>query len=262
MQRFANIMHGRGIDAFAVIRSMSEAAANAKNPGPVRAMITGMLTHIAADSIFHPLVYHETGNYHDPDSALRTRAVQQHRRFETALDVYLAGTLKNIRNFSLKRIMSGCDVPVPALLREAFVTAADDFTCPQLPAGLLQALQTFKRMQALYTVPFICLIAERMHPVLSDKAREITALFYCPGSARQALDLHGPHSIPDPETGTQRTCSIRMLYEEAVTLSLELCNELGPALLGKTAFHSPRKRINGDGPLPDACMNAPEPEHA
>lgn len=262
MHRFANIMHGRGIDAFAVIRSMSEAAARAQNPGPVRAVIIGMLTHIAADSIFHPFVYHETGNYRDPDPALRTRAVQQHRRFETALDVYLAGTLKNIRSFSLKRIMSGCEVPVPILLREAFVTAADDFTVPQLPAGLLQALKTFKRMQALYTMPFINHIVERIHPVLPDSAREITALFYCPRSARQALNLHGPQSIPDPKTGLVRTCTIRSLYEQAVALSLELCSELGPTVLGTAAFQTPRQRINGDGPLPDTGMYAPETERA
>jgi hypothetical protein len=262
MQRFANIMHGRGIDAFSVIHSMSTAATMTQNPAPVRAMIIGMLTHIAADSIFHPLVYHETGNYRDPDPALRTRAVQQHRRFETALDVYLAGTLANIRNFSLRRMMRDCEIPVAVLLREAFITAADDFTCPGLPDGLLQALQTFKRMQAVYTQPFIGRIAEFMHPVLPHKSREITALFYCPASARQALNLHGPHSIPDPGTGSLRTCSIRELYDKAVALSLELCSELGPAVLGKAAFQSPRKRINGDGRVPDTPMNVQEPEHA
>jgi hypothetical protein len=159
-------------------------------------------------------------------------------------------------------MMRDCEIPVPALLREAFITAADDFTCPQLPAGLLQALKTFRTMQAFYTMPVINHIAERMHPVLPDKAREITALFYCPHSAKQALTLHGPQSIPDPETGELKTCSIRLLYEETITLSLELCNELGPALLGKSAFQSPREHINGDGPLPDISIDDLEPEHA
>ena len=75
-------------------------------------MLIGMLTHSAADSCFHPLVYQETGNYYDPDPAQRTRAVQLHRRFETMLDVYLAGTMANIKSFSLKHIMRNCELPV------------------------------------------------------------------------------------------------------------------------------------------------------
>jgi len=255
---FADVMHGRGIDPFASIKSITEAAATAHHPGPIRAMVIGMLTHIAADSCFHPLVYHETGNYHDPDPAKRSHAVQLHRRFETTLDVYLAGTLTNIRTFSLKRIMRCCELDVSTLLHEAFTTSAVGFSCPQLPYGLLHSLKIFRHMQSLYTMPVIPHVLESLHAMLPGSAREITALFYLPGCVKQAPGLHGPRSVPDPETGTTRSSSILELYDEAIQLSLRLCRELEPALLGTAPFNAPQTNIQPD------CATQPDtktPEH-
>jgi hypothetical protein len=249
---FADAMHGRGTDPLTIIGSVAAAAAQARHPGPVRAMLIGMLTHSVVDNCFHPLVYQETGNYYDTDPAQRTHAVQMHRRFETMLDVYLAGTLSNIRSYSLKHIMHCCELPVRMLLQEAFTTASVDCACPRLQDALLHCLNVFKRMQSLYAMPFITHVVEMLHPLLPARMREIAALFYLPGCVKQAPCLHGPMPLTDSTTGEERTVTILELYDRSIQLSLNLCRELEPALLGAAPFVVPEPHLNPDCALPDA----------
>lgn len=259
MLDFADAIHDRGTDTFSIIGSITRAAAQARHPGPLRALLIGMLTHSAVDSCFHPLVFHETGNYYNPDPAQRTRAVQMHRLFETTLDVYLAGTLTNIKTFSLKRIMRCCELPVHTLLQEAFASASIDCACPQLPDALLHCLNVFGRMQALYAMPIITHTLEVLHPLLPAKAREIAALFYVPSCVKQAPCLHGPRTLADYETNEEHTVTILELYERAIQLSLNLCRELEPALLGTAPFAAPQQHLGPDFALQDArpdCQGA------
>jgi len=45
-----------------------------------------MVSHIAVDAVFHPLVYYSTGDYYDRDAERRRLARTQHRLFEVYLD--------------------------------------------------------------------------------------------------------------------------------------------------------------------------------
>lgn len=250
MSDFADALHGRGHDPFAVIGSLAQAAAQTRHAGPLRALLIGMLTHIAADSCFNPLVYHATGNYYDPDPVKRSIAVQLHRSFETALDVYLAGTRASVATYSLKHYIRCCEVQVSKILQEAFAPAAGDLTFPNLPDALLHCLRVFSRMQTMYAAPVPTRILELLYPLLPAGGREIAALFYLPRWVRQAPGLHGPKSFPDPE-GRSVTYSILELYRRSIALSLELCREMEACLLGKQPFSPPRKRIAPD-PHPQA----------
>jgi hypothetical protein len=250
MSGFTESLHAEGAQTFTIINCLTEAANQSRNPDPIRAMIIGMLTHMAADSCFHPLIYHETGNYFDPDPVKRTRAVQLHRKFETTLDVYLAGTLANIKTFSLKHFMRCCELKVSTLLQDAFTKASNVFTCPQLPNALLHSLTIFSRMQGLYANPAVTNILESLHVFMPDAAREIAALFYMPGTVKQAPGLHGQRSIPEPETGNMRTVTILELYNNSIQSSLNLCRELEPALMGTAPLTVPGHSCNPDIPLP------------
>jgi len=251
MPGFANALHGRGCDPFAVIGSVAEAAAQARHPGPVRALLIGMLSHLAVDGCFHPLVYHATGNYYDPEPAKRSISVQKHRGFETALDVYLAGTLANVKTFSLSRYLHCCELQVSKLMQEAFHQAMRDFSLPDLPNALLHCLRVFSRMQSMYAAPVLANIINLFYPLLPASGREIAALFYLPRWVRQVPGLHGPHSFPDSGTGQTITASILELYRRAIELSCGLCRELEPCLLGTRAF-SPPIRISPYS-HPQAC---------
>jgi hypothetical protein len=217
----------------------------------VHALLIGMLSHMAADSCFHPLVYHATGNYYDPDPVKRSLCIQRHRGFEAALDVYLAGTYAAVRTFSLKRYMRCCEVPVPMLLHEAFQHAALDFGLPDLPDALRHCLKLFSRMQSLYADPVCTGMLARLYPLLPAGGREIAALFYLPDQVRQVPALHGIRSFTDFE-GRTVTCSILELYRKAVELSRALCRALEPCLNGTQPFRHPRMQL-----VACACPQAP-----
>ncbi len=229
MSVIADAIHGKGHDVFALLESVAATSAETEQSGPTLSLLIGMISHIAADSCFHPLIYHETGNYDDPDPVRRTRAVQLHRRFETILDVYLAGTLKNIKTFSLKKIIRECEHDIPALLLNAFMETADEFDCPELPEGMLYSLRNFARMQSLYANPLITRILQTLYPCLPAGMREITSLFYLPRFIRLAPELHDQWTISDPETGGQRSVTIRELYSNSVQLAIDLCQKIIPA---------------------------------
>lgn len=54
--------------------------------------IAGMLSHIATDQVFHPLVYYITGNYYAEEAHERRRAQYRHRLFEVYLDQWYLRT--------------------------------------------------------------------------------------------------------------------------------------------------------------------------
>ncbi len=61
--------------------------------------VGGYLTHVAADTIFHPYIYSITGYYYDKNPSLQKEYQRNHRLFETIMDIYI---LNNIYKLSLK----------------------------------------------------------------------------------------------------------------------------------------------------------------
>ena len=61
--------------------------------------VAGYLTHVAADTIFHPYIYSITGHYYNPDIKLQKLAQRNHRIFETKMDQFI---LERIYKMSLK----------------------------------------------------------------------------------------------------------------------------------------------------------------
>lgn len=98
------VIHGRyGNDNSVHVRWMLEQCVRIKeeSPGslePLFAFLCGYLTHVAADTVFHPYVYSVSGNYYHPEPEERTRAEGRHRLFETMLDFHIL----QLRNQSLQ----------------------------------------------------------------------------------------------------------------------------------------------------------------
>jgi len=261
MSVIADAIHGKGHDLFTLIENVAATTVTTDNSGPDLALLVGMISHIATDSCFHPLICHETGNYNDSDPVRRTRAVQLHRRFETILDVYLAGTLTNIKTFSLKKIMHGCERTVPKLVLNAFMQTAEDFDCPKLPEGILNCLQNFARIQSLYSNPLVTRILQTLYPCLPARMREIASLFYLPRFIRMAPELHDEWTMPDPETGSQRSTTIRELYSNSVELGIELCHKMVP-VCGALPAAASRAHANSEVSDSDRQSESGEPCNA
>ncbi len=94
MARLGDQLHGKGVaDVFAPIkRVLSGVAGGSKRPSPAIAFAAGGLTHLAADTIFHPAVFYFTGFASHPNTAVSGSYMFKHRGFEAALDQSLMGT--------------------------------------------------------------------------------------------------------------------------------------------------------------------------
>ena len=88
-------IHGRdGNDTMLHVFALLDHAKAIQSVLPVKAskifaFTCGFLTHIAADTIFHPYIYSITGNYYADDLKERRLASSRHRLFESCLDQYI-----------------------------------------------------------------------------------------------------------------------------------------------------------------------------
>lgn len=79
--------HGTGGDSYERFRALLARKDTLGAPG--LAFGFGALTHLAADVVFHPLVFSWTGDAEAPDRGLRLGWLYRHQACETALDVHL-----------------------------------------------------------------------------------------------------------------------------------------------------------------------------
>jgi len=90
LENMANQLHGvDGENTFLPLIEMMETALSQNNKRTQLALLLGMLTHVVADSIFHPMVYYMSGNYFAEDPDEQDKAVFRHRLVETAIDRWL-----------------------------------------------------------------------------------------------------------------------------------------------------------------------------
>ncbi len=69
--------------------------------------VLGYLTHVALDTVMHPLVYYFSGNYYAHEHRERLRAEARHRAIETVLDLYnLASINSDLRQYRAMKKMA------------------------------------------------------------------------------------------------------------------------------------------------------------
>lgn len=65
--------------------------------------VLGYLSHVALDTVMHPIVYHYAGNYYAADRREKLRSEARHRAIETVLDLYnLAAIDSDLKKFRAK----------------------------------------------------------------------------------------------------------------------------------------------------------------
>ena len=82
--RWGEVIHDNPVNSYAPIVNVIRRFPHV--PDNVLAFLLGVITHIHADSSFHPMVYYITGNPVHPEG--RETARIRHQTFETFLDIY------------------------------------------------------------------------------------------------------------------------------------------------------------------------------
>lgn len=219
-----------GEDSFDILRlQAAHVRENAGKPLPA-AVFVGLCSHIFADAELHPLVYHLTGNYYDPDERARTLAVQRHRALEALLDMVAAeaggsggGGAEAVLDQSLKALVAGLEGPLELAWPAANLARLAGCQPEAAKKALLESLDTYQTMQGLCRVQFLARLLRDLSPLLPAQAREIAALFYAPQLYEQRAAVSGAMGYRHPVTGEGLRASLPELMERAARRTADFC---------------------------------------
>lgn len=248
LERLAHRLHGAdGEDTFTLIRLQAEHAAEADTL-LARSLLVGMVSHLYADAVMHPLVWHLSGDYYSPIPAEKSAARQRHRALEALMDMVVCPGMLGRSRYSLRLMLRRCPRILDGLPVSRLGSMAN--MPPSATASALgRAWATYAILQAAYSNRFLARTAFTLRPALPRPAAELSALFYAPQLLRQADALTGPVTFLHPVTGRSNTTSLDELMDQAAVRAAALCHRLEPAV-----FDSARLDLDDAGPSMDAGL--------
>jgi hypothetical protein len=226
MARYRNISHSlhgaNGEDTYDQIRHFTTSIQENPCNRQFLAFLLGVLTHIKTDMVFHPMVYYLTGNLMHPDPSIRSEAIQQHRRFESLVDLYFCRESKDVKKYTIKPILKDLEIPASRIIELSLQGIGLNATLPDIHNIFVRALNNFRILQKCYRCRPLARFLCSMAPFLSKPAREFIALFYPPQLDRMLPRVSGAISYMNPITGDIENSRLDDLLEEAVRQSVML----------------------------------------
>ena len=202
LEKLAHRLHGAdGHDTYDLIRLQAAHAATADNQPLAAALLVGMVSHLFADAVIHPLVWHLSGHYYADKPGEKTLARQHHRALESLMDMAFCPAMLRRPLFSIRRLLRSVGaglfdaLPIDGLAEMANVPAE------ATRSGLCASLHVHAGFQTAYQIAPLARLLFMLMPVLPDTAREIATLFYAPQLMAQAGRIAGPIDHRHPVTG-------------------------------------------------------------
>jgi hypothetical protein len=238
MARYRNIAHSlhgdNGEDAYNQIRHFTAAMQEKPYSEQLLAFLLGVVTHIRTDMVFHPMVYYLTGNPRHAEPSMRSEAIQQHRRFESLMDLYFCGESKDLKKYTIKSILKDLEIPAPQIIELSLQGIKLNATLPSINYIFARALKNFQILHKSYRcrtlAHFLCSIT----PFASKAAREFIALFYPPQLYQMIPRVSGVLSYKNPITGDIKNSRLDDLLEEAVMQSVILARRIEEKIITGT----------------------------
>lgn len=225
---WGEIIHGRDAeDTMLHVVALLDQSRSLRENDPRRssqllAFACGFLTHIAADTIFHPYVYSSTGNYYAPDPLERKHAESRHRLFETCMDYHILGLRnQNLREFQLSaRIALRSDEKkaiLPAYADALRIGHGIDVDADHVRRIVQRACRKANRIVGLFQNRLLSRLIVWLNRGLNGALDTIASAVYGPHRARAHLDFENLPATPHPVTGEQmKGGDVRDLIEKAV----------------------------------------------
>ena len=181
LESLSHTLHGAaGQDTFTLIRMQGEHAASSPNALLPAALLVGMVSHLFADVVMHPLVWHLTGNYYADDPAAKSRARQCHRALESLMDMVACPDMLGHGQYRLRRMLKAC----PDLIDQGLpVASLADLAGMNHKAARIQlatAWSTFAILQSAFPRTITARTLFALRPYLPRFLAEIATLFYAP----------------------------------------------------------------------------------
>ena len=240
----ADEFHGtKGEDTYRLIRDIFQAAQTSKNREPLLALMVGVISHIQADSSFHPLVYYVSGDYDHPDSVKRAKAVGSHRRFESLMDLYFCGGPSELKTYLLKTYLQRAEALPHDLFEQALDQIASSKGWPNLSDVMVRAFNFFGFMQGLSHNQTLSLVLYGLDRFSPDILRELIALFYGPQLNKKMPMMSEPIPYKNPVTGQESTQRLKEIFRIAVEKTVRICKTIEPAIINNEPLP-----LSGPGP--------------
>jgi hypothetical protein len=240
-------LHGKGVDdVFAPIKRILDGGTSL----PAIAFAAGALSHVAADTTFHPAVFYFTGFASHPDRAINGTHIFRHRTFEVAMDLHLLvehglGIERKVKHL-FARVAARPDAKEGMGALASFYAGAGQSPAREEAARIIhQAGKT----QSLFSSAPLCLLARLLNLRNAGKNSDLSGLFYGRSSQWQS-HFTAPRPYRDPISGAQGIFDVRAFFERAVHRALSLFAALERAVEGDAnAFPYPGPNLDSDHPV-------------
>ncbi|BCS90305.1 zinc dependent phospholipase C family protein [Pseudodesulfovibrio sediminis] len=256
LERLAHQLHGsNGQDTFTLIRLQTEHIAQLAEPGLAISLLVGMVTHIFADVVMHPMVWYLSGNYYADDAAQKSRVRQRHRALESLMDMIMCPEMLGRPTYRVRRLMHSLKPTLFAALPVKGIADMAALSATETRAGLQNAFGWYGRLQTLYSTAWLARSLFTLIPLLPSAVVELVTLFYAPQLLRQAGYFDQPFTYTHPMTGKAQTATLAGMMEEAASRASELCRTLQPALFDNAPLHLPDPGPSLDTAIPGVATH-------
>ena len=227
-------IHGaRGEDTYVLLRLQARHAADAPDRDLAAALLVGMASHLWADTVMHPMVWHLTGNYYAESRREKSLARQRHRALESLMDMTACPEMIGRPAYRIRNQLASLGPALyEALPLDGMAVLANIRPAKAGPA-LASAFRVFARFQSLFPARGLARTLYAASAWLPDTAREIAALFYAPQWLDQADRVAGTISYHDPVSDEVREESLDELMDRAADRTETLCRRLEPAVFDR-----------------------------
>ncbi len=251
LEALSHRLHGAdGQDTFSLIRLQAEHIRKSNEKSLPTALFVGLVSHLYADVVMHPLVWHLTGNYYDDSPKSKSEARQRHRALESLMDMVACPEMLGRARYRLRSLLRRCPhmltsgIPIAEIGDMALMQPKTTHT------QLSRAWTLFSALQWFYSSPKLARSLFALRAMAPHQMAEATMLFYAPQLMEQANFLKGNITFNHPVTGRELASSLDQLIETSATKAEALCRQLAPAL-----FNGAPLSLPGPGPSMDAGIS-------
>jgi hypothetical protein len=225
-------LHGvMGSDTYKIIRALAQAYYHHRDTPQLLAFLVGVMSHIQADVVFHPMVYHVSGNPFD--RATKSRATRHHRAFESVIDMIVCHSTHTDKRFHLRQFLRSAETDMQILYRILYqgFTTVPEATLAHHTMRAYNRLGVFRKLE---TSPIMNAIHRAMKSILPTSLREILCLGYDETllihAQEQGIEQSAEILYRHPVDNTPQSHSIDNLMEESIQRTVALCRQIDQEL--------------------------------
>jgi hypothetical protein len=250
MVRLGDKLHGKDTDdAYAPMKRVLALPAGEAIPSSAIAFAAGALSHLAADTVFHPAVFYFTGFPSHSNRAVAGSHMFRHRAFEAAMDLHLlsahgSGIDRKLKTL-LGRVTAGSDAKGLLAALARFYGAEGSSLSDHEAKGIVEQAG---KTQGLFSKAPLRLLARLLSLTHAETNADVSSLFYVRNSAWNG-HFTSPRPYRDPISGVEGVFDAQDFFDSTVHRGLALVGNLERTLDGDPAAF----------PYPGPCLDSGHP---